>query len=232
MSNGDAAGCAFLRLLQGLPPTQGQPSHSLIIMNPVPTQAHAPMPAMFLPSLPPSLQHMGQPGMPMMCPPLPRPTEMIHGQVFEPVVRPQPQAANFPVQMPVPLSLFGAGREELVPPPTVIPSEPPNMPLQITAAGKRVKVLCPRFEARCNRISHLPSGDRIVLEGKVRLSFRGNDTGTVSAERVEVDLADGAVEVNPAPPAPAHPVMPVGYYTPVSRQAVPGLLRMAAPCEP
>ena len=119
----------------------------------------------------------------------------------------------------------------MIPPPAIMPSQPPSMPLQITATGKRVKVSCPRFEARCNRITHLPSGDRILLEGKVRLTFRGHDAGKVSAERVEVDMVDGAVEVNPAP-APSRSVVPVGYYTPVSRECAPGLLRMAPPCAP
>jgi len=141
---------------------------------------------------------------------------MAHDHLFMPVVRP-----NLP---PLSASAVRISEEEMVPPPMLLPSPPPNMPLQITATGKRIKVSCPRFEALCNRVSHLPSGDRILLEGKVRLTYRGNEAGKVSADRVEVDLADGAVEVNPAP-APARPVVPVGYFTPVSRQ-------MPAPTEP
>jgi hypothetical protein len=212
-------------MMQGLPTLQHQPSHPVIIMSPMPAPTQPPMPATFMPHLPYPLQHAAPPGMPMICPPMPRPAELIHDQVFVPVVRPQPpQAERFPVQFPVPLSMFGSRAEEMIPPPTVLPSQTPNnMPLQITATGKRVKVSCHRFEARCNRISHLPSGDRIVLEGKVRLTFKGNNAGKVSAERVEVDMGDGTVEVNP-PSAPSRSVVPVGYYTPVSR--------MAPPCEP
>ena len=152
-----------------------------------------------------------------MCPPMP-PAELMRDHVFVPVVRPTP-------------ALVGSVEEEMVPPPAIIPPPMPSMPLQIAATGKRVKITCQRFEARCNRVSHLLSGDRIVLEGKVRLTFRGHDAGKVSAERIEIDMVDGTVEVNPAPVS-TRPVVPVGYYAPVSQHCPPGLSRMAPPNEP
>jgi hypothetical protein len=218
VSEDNAANCTFLRMLQGLPHMQGQPSHPIVIMHPTPTPAHMGLPTGFLPPMPnammphPMMPHPfmgnGHPAMPMMMPP-PNATENMHDHFYIPVARPQ-----FPMFPP---QLMREAEQELVPPPTVVP---PSMPLQITAAGKRVKVSCPRFDARCDRINHLPSGDRIVLEGKVRLTFRGKDAGKVSAERVEVDTIDGAVEVNPAP-VPARPVVPVGYYSPVTRPTPP-----------
>jgi hypothetical protein len=212
-------------MMQGL---AGQnPPHPVIIMNPVPTPVH-PMPTAFLPPLPATLQHVTPPGVPMICPPAPRPPEVVvHDHVYVPVSRtPQaPQVSGLPVPHPVPLSLWGSPREELVPPPAVAPPPEPNMPLQISATGKRVKVSCPRFVARCDRISNVPTGDRIVLEGKVRLTFHGHDAGKVSAERVEVDLIDGAVEVNP----PIGPVVPVGYFGSVPQPSQPAMSRMAPP---
>ncbi len=201
-------------------PFHAQPAHTVVVMEPASGLVHLPFPGMFMPPPGHPVMQMAPPSFhgPMMVPHMPKMDEVMSGQVFVPCLRPQgPAGFSCP------------GHEEEVAPPTPLPPSA-NMPLQVTAAGKRVKVSCPRFEARCTRISYAANGERIVLEGKVRLTFRGRDGGKVSAERVEVDVHDGTVEVNPAMPE-SRAVLPVGYSIPVSRYAEPAKLRMA-PVEP
>ncbi len=229
------SGCAFLRMLQGLPP--GHP-HPVIVMNPVPTPVHPPIPAGLAPHalFSPGTADHSVPGMPIYIPPPPTQPVMegMHSgsQIFPAPVA-NPDRVFLPVgrpQMPPMVAEMAHGSPAMVP--TVIPPPMPTIPLQITATGKRIKVTCPRFEARCDRVSHLPGGDRILLEGKVRVTYRGREAGKVSAERVEVDLYDGAVEVNPPPARPIPPASPVGYYTPVSQTDQSAYAVSRAPTEP
>jgi len=214
--------CTFLQMLHSVPQLHGQ-AHSLVIMNPVPNGVF-PFP------LPPGHPGMdgAQPGAPMMVPPMPSMTRYVEGQVMMPVVRP-------PMTIPTP---FAPQSMEMVGFPTAVPAMPMSKVsvgtggngLQVRATGKRISLSCPQFNARCDRISYLPGANCVVLEGKVRVRLQGKDAGKISAERIEIDVVDGTMEIAPASPQ-SRPVVPVGFF---KSEAVPpqsAILRIA-PMQP
>ena len=69
-----------------------------------------------------------------------------------------------------------------------------------------------QFEATCDHLTTCDGGERIVMEGNVRLTMQtGNKPGKVSAQRVEVYVPDGSVELIPDSTTTEKPVEPVRY---------------------
>jgi hypothetical protein len=173
--------------------------------QPVPGMMQVHMPPMVLPPGHP-LVHLGDveqqmilshviqhPGMP-----LPPPYAMHTAVLPHPL--PAPASA---VSMPV----CTVAEEEMVTYPNPVAPRATAMPIQVRAKGKRVHLTSSKFEAYCDRMGYLESGNRILLEGHVRLKLvGGTQTGRIMAERVTVGR-DGSFEVEPVEQAP----MPVRY---------------------
>jgi hypothetical protein len=96
---------------------------------------------------------------------------------------------------------------EVLPPPTpvgitLVSSVEQTQAMQdirVTAKGKRVHVVTPRFEAFCDRLTYCDGNTRLRLEGKVRVTVRpANSAGPsrVRAERVVVGLNDGTFTIS------------------------------------
>ena len=166
---------------------------------------------------------MAMPGMPGMCVPPPPPPMAAAGQPMcmpgmpcpgMPVCRPM-EAATAPQPIPrapVPPLVVG----EILANPPMIPVRKDDMPIHVTPHGKRIHVSCKGFEAQCDNLTTCDGGERIVLEGKVRLTMQtGNKPGKVSAERVEVYVPEGSVELVPDSTTTEKPVEPVRYQCPV-----------------
>jgi hypothetical protein len=87
---------------------------------------------------------------------------------------------------------------------TAVPAASPQIEAMkpdicVTATGKRVHIVSPCLEARCDRMTSVGSSGRVMLEGGVSLRFRmGDHPAKIVAEHVIVGLTDGYFEVEPA----------------------------------
>ena len=105
---------------------------------------------------------------------------------------------------------------EVLPNPPMIPLRKDDVKIHVTAHGKRIHVNCNTFDAACDHLVTCDGGERLVLEGNVRLTMQtGNKPGKVSAERVEVYVPEGSVELVPDSTTTEKPVEPVRYQCPV-----------------
>ena len=167
---------------------------------PHPMMAMPGMPGMCVPPPPPPMAPAGQPvcmpGMP--CPAMPASRLMEAAAIPQPIPR-----------APVPPGAWVVG--EMLANPPMIPVRKDDMPIHVTPHGKRIHVSCKGFEAQCDSLTTCDGGERLVLEGKVRLTMQtGNKPGKVSAERVEVFVPEGSVELVPDCTI-EKPVEPVHY---------------------
>ena len=91
-------------------------------------------------------------------------------------------------------------------------------PFELTADGGRVRLrrAGQELDARADRMA-LGADGRLVLEGHVEVKTK---RAKVSADRVVIRLADGAVEVG-APESPAVVPAPLGESVPVSGGPIP-----------
>jgi hypothetical protein len=127
---------------------------------------------------------------------------------MEPMTAPQPVP-----RAPMPAPQFVVG--EIVPNPAMIQAPKDDVKIHVTPHGKRIHVNCKAFDATCDSLTTCDGGERIVLEGNVRLTMQtGNKPGKVSAERVEVYVPDGSVELIPDG-ITERPAEPVRYECPV-----------------
>lgn len=72
--------------------------------------------------------------------------------------------------------------------------------VKIANAGKQISASGTGFEARADRVCLAPRGDRLLLDGHVRLKYhRGGERAAISAEHVLLNFKDGKLEMLPAP---------------------------------
>src|SRR5260370_22889252 len=181
----------FLALPPGVPqpPMMGMPGFA------PPAGPHMMMPGqpVCMPGMPccPVPPNMMNPGQPVCLPGMPCPG-MLMSRPMEPMPVPQPMP-RAPVPPP-PQWVVG----EVLPNPPMIQVRKDDVMVQVTPHGKRIHVSCKCFEAKCDRLTSCDGGERFVLEGNVRLTMQtGNKPGKVVAERVEVYVPDGSVELVP-----------------------------------
>ena len=184
---------------------ENKPANVMVVPAGLPQPPMMGMPGMCVPPPPPPMAPNGQPvcmpGMP--CPPMmvSRPVEAMPGQ-------PMPR----PSMPPGPQWVVG----EVLPNPPMIPLRKDDVKIHVTAHGKRIHVNCNTFDAACDHLVTCDGGERLVLEGNVRLTMQtGNKPGKVSAERVEVYVPEGSVELVPDSTTTEKPVEPVRYQCPV-----------------
>jgi len=181
---------------------ENKPANVMVVPAGLPQPPMMGMPGMCVPPPPPPMAPNGQPvcmpGMP--CPPM---------MVSRPVeAMPMPR----PPMPPAPQWVVG----EVLPNPPMIQFRKDDMKIHVTAHGKRIHVNCNTFDAACDHLVTCDGGERLVLEGNVRLTTHtGNKPGKVSAERVEVYVPEGSVELVPDSSTTEKPVEPVRYQCPV-----------------
>jgi hypothetical protein len=90
--------------------------------------------------------------------------------------------------------------------------------IRVTATGKRVHVVSPAVDGRCNRMTSVNRNGRVVLEGQVSLTVHmGGRSMHVVADRVIVGLTDGSFEIE-SPPS----LIPTAVFSePVLRHVQP-----------
>ncbi len=95
------------------------------------------------------------------------------------------------------------------------------------AAGQRVHLSTPHFEAHCQRMTSSGTSDHLLLEGDVELfTKRHGQSLRVQGQRIVVHLSDGAFTVEatstppqPIAPAPAQSMVPASVFVPVQPAA-------------
>jgi hypothetical protein len=86
----------------------------------------------------------------------------------------------------------------------------PEKGVSITARGKRVCIKTSCLEAKCEKVTRLGMGERLMLEGHVQVKFHINNRfGQIVADCVTVNLADSSCEVHGSCPAPCPETCPV-----------------------
>jgi hypothetical protein len=97
----------------------------------------------------------------------------------------------------------------------MIPLRKDDVKIEVSAHGKRIHLNCNTFDASCDHLTTCEGGERIILEGKVRVTMQtGNKPGKIAAERVEVYVPEGTVELIPDGTTSEKPVEPVQYQCP------------------
>jgi hypothetical protein len=148
---------------------------------------------------------MMTPGQPVCMPGMPCPGMLMSRPMeMTPAQQPMPRA---PLPPPAPQWVVG----EVLANPPVLQVRKDDVKIHVTPHGKRIHLSCTGFEAQCDHLTTCDGGERLVLEGKVRLTMQtGNKPGKVAAERVEVYVPDESVELVPDSTT-EKPVEPVRY---------------------
>src|SRR5262249_37700804 len=84
-------------------------------------------------------------------------------------------------------------------PAVAMPFQQGAVPMQISVAGRQIRIKTSSMEVCCDRMTCLGPNDRVLLEGNVCVTFFMPDRpATIQAERMVVSFADGSYAVNPA----------------------------------
>ena len=81
---------------------------------------------------------------------------------------------------------------------------------KVCAAGKQVQLEGPFVKATADTLTPTGQEDRVLLEGHVHVKYsKDGQEAEITAARVVIGLADGAVEIKPAPVTRAAITVPV-----------------------